>query len=624
MNWRRVLQSAPLRPLKDPYLEAQLFRSRIVTGFALMMVVVIGLMARYFWLQVIKHEEFSTQSTNNQVKLVPVAPNRGLIYDRRGRPIAENLPAYRLELVPEKVEDEEETIARLGQLVELPEDVLERFNKDRKRYRSFEAVPLKFNLSEEEVARFAVDRHRYAGVDVVPYLSRHYPYKDLLTHVLGYVGRIDENDLAGIDPDDYRANSHIGKSGIEKQYEDRLHGRSGLETVETNVQGRVIQVLERQDPRHGDDLVLSLDIAVQQAAWEALGDRPGSVVAIKPDDGSVLAMVSKPGFDPNPFVYGISAAAYKAILEAPGRALFNRAIQGGFEPGSTLKPFVGLAALEKGVATPERRVFSSGKFFLPGVERPYRDWREGGHGWVNIETALEMSVNTYFYQLALELGIDGMHDFLQHFGFGQATGVDLPGESAGVLPSRDWKRGRYNQPWYPGETVIAGIGQGFNVVTPMQLAVALSTLVNNGRRFEPRLLYAAKQPTDEKAQKIMAPVADGIAVVNPVNWDAVRRGMRRVIHGSAGSARALLPLNGFEMAGKSGTAQVVKQSQDEDKQSADVAAHLRHHALFIAYAPYDRPSSVVAVVVEHGGGGSREAAPVAKSVIESWLAQEPQ
>jgi penicillin-binding protein 2 len=624
MNWRRALQSGPLRPLKDPYLEAQLFRSRVVTGFVLMMVVVAGLMARYFWLQVIKHEEFSTQSTDNQVKLVPVAPNRGLIYDRRGRPIAENLPAYRLELVPEKVEDEEETIAALGQMVELPEDVLERFNKDRKRYRSFEAVPLKFNLSEEEVARFAVDRHRYPGVDVVPYLSRYYPYKDLLTHVLGYVGRIDENDLAGIDQDDYRANSHIGKSGIEKQYEQRLHGRSGLETIESNVQGRVIQVLERQDPRHGDDLVLSLDIAVQQAAWEALGDRPGSVVAIKPDDGSVLAMVSKPGFDPNPFVYGISAAAYKAILDAPGRALFNRAIQGSFEPGSTLKPFVGLAALEKGVATPERRVFSNGKFFLPGVDRPYRDWREGGHGWVNIETALEMSVNTYFYQIAVELGIDDMHDYLQHFGFGQVTGVDLPGESAGVLPSRAWKRGRYNLPWYPGETVIAGIGQGFNVVTPMQLAVALSTLVNDGQRFEPRLLYAAKQPGEEKVQKIMAPVADGIPVVNPTNWDAVRSGMRRVIHGPAGSARALLPLNGFEMAGKSGTAQVVKQSQDEDKQSADVAAHLRHHALFIAYAPYDQPSIVVAVVVEHGGGGSREAAPVAKSVIEAWLAQESQ
>jgi len=612
------------RPLKDPYLETRLFRSRIVTGFALLLVVIVALLARYFWLQVLQHEEFSTQSVRNQVRLVPVAPNRGLIYDRRGRPIAENLPAYRLEIVPEKVEDIEQTLQALGELVELPEDVLERFNKDRKRHRSFDAIPLKFNLDEVEVARFAVDRHRHPGVDVVPYLSRYYPYKDMLTHVLGYVGRIDENDLADIDADDYRANTHIGKSGIEKQYEYRLQGRSGMETVETNVQGRVIQVLERQDPQHGDDLVLSLDIAVQQAAWDALGDRPGSVVAINPNDGSVLAMVSKPAFDPNPFVYGISSKAYQAILDAPGRALFNRAIQGNFEPGSTLKPFVGLAALEHGVATVDRRVLSSGKFFLPGVSRPYRDWREGGHGWVNIESALEVSVNTYFYQMALELGIDRMHDYLAQFGFGQVTGVDIPGEAAGVLPSRDWKRGRFNQPWYPGETVIAGIGQGFNVVTPMQLAVALATLVNGGRRFEPRLLYAAKQPGNQQVQPIQAPLVNQVPVHDQANWDAVHNGMHRVIHGPVGSARALLPLAGYEMAGKSGTAQVVKQAQDEEKQSSDVASHLRHHALFIAYAPFEKPAIVVAVVVEHGGGGSREAAPVAKQVIEAWLAQEPE
>lgn len=619
-----MLISGQPRVLKDPWLETRLFRSRIVTGFCLLLLVIAGLLLRYFWLQVIKHEEFTTQSISNQVKLVPVAPNRGLIYDRRGRPIAENLPAYRLEIVPEKVSDIEQTLAALGERLELPDDVLEQFNKDRKRYRSFDAVPVKFNLDEEEVARFAVDRHRYPGVDVVPYLSRFYPYRDLLTHVLGYVGRIDENDLANIDADDYRANTHIGKGGIERQYEQRLHGRSGMETVETNVQGRVIQVLERSDPRHGDDLVLSLDIAVQQAAWDALGDRPGSVVAINPEDGSVLAMVSKPAFDPNPFVYGISSAAYQAILDAPGRALFNRAVQGSFEPGSTLKPFVGLAALERGITSVDRRIFSSGEFYLPGVSRPYRDWRKGGHGWVNIESALEVSVNTYFYQMALDLGIDQMHDYLAQFGFGQVTGVDIPGEAAGVLPSRAWKRGRFNQPWYPGETVIAGIGQGFNVVTPLQLAVALSTLVNGGKRFEPRLLYAAKQPGDERVQRIQAPLVEQVPVVQAANWQAVQSGMRRVIHGPAGTARALLPLDGYEMAGKSGTAQVVKMSQEEEKQSSDVAAHLRHHALFIAYAPYEQPTIVVAVVVEHGGGGSREAAPVAKSVIEAWLAQEPQ
>jgi len=621
----RYFGSNPLgQPLKDPYLETRLFRSRIITGFLLLLLVISGLLSRYFWLQVINHEEFRTQSVNNQVRMVPVAPNRGLIYDRRGRPVAENLPAYRLEIIPEKVADTEEVIRALGAIVELPDDALEQFNKDRIRYRSFEAVPLKFNLSEEEVARFAVDRHLYPGVDVVSYLSRHYPYRDLLTHVLGYVGRIDERDLAEINQDDYRANSHIGKSGIEKQYEYLLHGRSGLETVETNVQGRVIQVLERKDPLHGDDLVLSLDMVVQQVAWDALGDRPGSVVAMNPNDGSVLAMVSKPAFDPNLFVHGISSKAYKAILDAPGRALFNRAIQGSFEPGSTLKPFVGLAGLEEGVTTIDRRIFSSGKYFLPGVSRPYRDWREGGHGWVTVESALEVSANTYFYQVAVELGIDRIHDYLSQFGFGAPTGVDLPGEASGVLPSREWKRAKFNQPWYPGETVIGGIGQGYNVVTPMQLATALTTLVNGGYRYEPRLLYASKKPGDEQAQRVSAPLEHQVPVVNEANWQAIRNGMHRVIHGSAGSARALLPLDGFEMAGKSGTAQVVKQSQDEEKQAANIADHLRHHALFIAYAPFDQPSIVVAVVVEHGGGGSRQAAPVAKSVIEAWLAQEPQ
>jgi len=624
VKFRRLIANRAGRPLKDPYLEARLFRSRIVTGFLLLLLVMAGLMLRYFWLQVIRHEEFSAQSSNNQVKLVPVAPNRGLIYDRRGRPIAENLPAYRLEIVPEKVTDIEQTLAALGELVELPEDARERFDKDRKRYRSFDAVPVKFNLSEEEVARFAVDRHRYAGVDVVPYLTRFYPYGELLTHALGYVGRIDENDLLTVDVDDYRASTHVGKNGIEKQYEARLHGRSGTEKIETNVQGRVIQVLERQDPQHGQDLVLSLDIAVQQAAWDALGERPGSVVAINPEDGSVLAMVSKPAFDPNPFVHGISSAAYQAILDAPGQALFNRATQGRFEPGSTLKPFVGLAGLEKGIATIDRRIFSSGKFYLPGVSRPYRDWNDRGHGWVNIESALEISVNSYFYQLALELGIDGMHDYLSQFGFGRLTGVDVPGETAGVLPSRQWKRERFKEAWYPGETVIAGIGQGFNVVTPLQLAVALATLVNGGSRFEPRLLYAAKQPGDQRVQRIVAPLAGQVPIQNAQNWQAVQSGMRRVIHGPAGTARALLPLSGYEMAGKSGTAQVVKMAQDQDKQSSDVAADLRHHALFIAYAPFDDPAIVVAVVVEHGGGGSREAAPVAKKVIDAWMEQEPE
>jgi len=611
------------QPLKDQVLEGNLFGRRAMISFGLILAAILLLSLRYVYLQVISHDEFSTRSINNRVRIVPVAPNRGLIYDRRGRPIAQNLPAYRLELVPEKVADLEEVIHALGEIIEFQDDVLEKFQRARKQRRVFDSVPLKFNLTGEEVARFAVDRHRFPGVEVVPYLARHYPYGDLLTHVLGYVGRPDENDLRRVDAGNYRGTTHIGKIGIERYYEDQLHGVSGIEKIETNVQGRTLQVLDRQDPVHGDDLILSLDVLVQQAAWDALGDRAGAVVAMDPNDGSVLAMVSKPSFDANAFVHGISGPDYRAILNAPDRPLYNRALQGGYGPGSTVKPFIALAGLELGVITPEKKVFSTGKFFLPGVERPYHDWKPGGHGWVDIYGALEQSVNTYFYQLALGLGIDNIYDFMSRFGFGDRTGLDLLGENPGVLPSRQWKRGQFGQPWYPGETVIAGIGQGFIVSTPLQMATALATLVNGGARFAPRLLFASKSAGDGQAQRMKAPVVQQVPVVDPVNWDIVREGMRLVVNGEKGTARAIKPESGYQIAGKSGTAQVASQEDGEKQKAEQTARHLRHHALFTAYAPFTHPGIVVAVVVEHGGGGSIEAAPVARAVIDSWLNQEP-
>lgn len=621
MNWRKWTGRPAGHPLKDQFLEGRQFSSRALTAFLLILLAIVLLGLRFVYLQLISYEEFAARSINNQVRLVPVAPNRGLIYDRRGRPIAENRPAYRLELVPEKVGDVEQTIETLGRIVELPDEALENFQQNRKRYREFDSVPLKFNLTEEEVARFAVDRHRFNGVEIVPYLARYYPYGELLTHVLGYVGRLDVDDLNRVDEGNYRGTTHIGKAGIERYYEDELHGVSGIEKIETNAQGRTLAILERQEPVHGDDLVLALDVQVQQVAWDALGDRPGAVVAIDPNDGSILALVSKPAFDPNLFVHGISGADYRAILNAPGRPLFNRPLLGGYEPGSTIKPFVGLAGLELGVVNSQHRVFSNGQFFLPGVDRPYRDWKKGGHGWVNMLGALEQSVNTYFYQLALDLGIDRMHDYLAQFGFGSRTGLDLIGENMGVLPSREWKRSQFSAPWYPGETVISGIGQGFNVITPLQLANAVATLANGGTRYEPRLLYAVKHPGNEQAEKIHAPVTFQIPVIDVANWDLIRAGMRLVVHGERGTARAIKPESGFEIAGKSGTAQVAAQALDEDMND-QTAMHLRHHALFIAFAPFDRPSIAVMVVVEHGGGGSRQAAPVARAVIDAWLSQE--
>jgi penicillin-binding protein 2 len=613
------------RFIKDQAQEARRFSSRALTAFTIIAAVTFLLALRYVYLQVLYYEEYSTRSTSNQVRVVPVAPNRGLIYDRRGRPIAQNRPAYRLELVPEKVEDLEAVVGELGRIIELPEDVLQRFERNRGRYREFDSVPLKFNLSEEEVARFAVDRHRFNGVDVVPYLARHYPYGELLTHVLGYVGRLDVNDLNRVQSEnragDYRGTTHIGKTGVERFYENELHGISGVEKVETNAQGRTLKVLERVAPVHGNDLVLSLDVSVQQAAWDALAERAGAVVAMDPNDGSVVAMVSKPGYDPNLFVHGISSQDYSSILDAPGRPLFNRTLLGGYEPGSTIKPFVGLAGLELGVVNDSDEVFSGGEFYLPNVSRPYRDWKRGGHGSVNIYEALEESVNSYFYQLALDLGIDRMHEYLALFGFGAPTGLDLLGESSGILPSREWKRGRYGLPWYPGETVIAGIGQGFNVATPLQLANALSTLVNGGTRYAPRLLYASKHAGDEHAVKNDAPVVLQLPVSNTANWDTVREGMHRVVHGNRGTARSIKPESGMQIAGKSGTAQVAAQDRDEDMDET-TAEHLRHHALFVAYAPFEGPAIVVAAVVEHGGGGSAEAAPVARAVIDAWLAPE--
>jgi penicillin-binding protein 2 len=618
---RRLTSPSSGRPLKDEAQESRRFNDRSLLAFLIILAAIFLLSLRYVYLQVVSYEEFSTRSINNQVRIVPVAPNRGLIYDRRGRPIAENRPAYRLELVPEKVDDVEQTVAELGRIVDLPDDAFGKFQDNRKRHRDFDSVPLKFNLTEEEVARFAVERHLFTGVEIVPYLARYYPYGELLTHVLGYVGRLDVDDLKQVDEGNYRGTTHIGKAGIERYYEDELHGISGIEKIETNAQGRKLMVLERDSPVHGDDLILALDLQVQQAAWDALGDRPGAVVAIDPTDGSVLAMVSKPGFDPNLFVHGISNQDYSAILKAPGRPLFNRTLLGGYEPGSTLKPFLGLGGLELGVVTDQDKVFSSGAYYLPGVSRPFRDWKKGGHGWVTMREALEQSVNTYFYQLAYDMGIDQMHDYLDQFGFGKQTGLDLSGENSGVLPSREWKRGQYSEPWYPGETIIAGIGQGFNVVTPVQLANAVATLSSGGTRHMPRLLYATKHAGNVQAEKVHAPVAMQVPVADQANWDLVHAGMRLVVHGEKGTARAIRPDSGFEIAGKSGTAQVAAQAVDEDMDES-TAEHLRHHALFVAYAPYRQPSIAVAVVVEHGGGGSREAAPVARAVIDAWLSQE--
>jgi penicillin-binding protein 2 len=590
--------------------------SMLVAGrFRMVAVVMLAVFLLLGWrfgnLQLGAHELYASRAEDNRIRLTALAPNRGLILDRQGRVLAENQPAYRLVVVPERTPGLDETLVRLSDLVPISSDELGRFGRQRQRSRRFESLTLKSNLSEEEVARLAIHRHRLPGVEIEPYLTRHYPHGELLAHVVGYVGRIDERDIRRLGREQYRATSHVGKTGIERHYEHLLHGRPGLERVETNAQGRVLRVLERTDPHPGEDLVLSLDLELQRAAYEALGDFAGAVVALRVDTGEVLALVSKPGFDPNLFVHGISHFDYSRLLNHHQRPLFNRFLAGGYEPGSTIKPLIALAGLDAGVITPETRVFSRGWFELPGHSRRYRDWRRGGHGWVDLEQALAESVNVYFYQLAVDLGIDRISRELALFGLGRTTGLDLPGEISGVLPTRSWKRATFGEPWYPGETVITGIGQGFTVVTPMQLAHATAALAGRGLTAPPWLVV----PT-EPAQMIEH---------HPEQWQAVFDGLAAVIHGPSGTARAVARQLPVPMAGKTGTSQVFGRPGDEDesaqREDEDLPEHLRNHALFTGFAPIENPRVVVTVVVEHGGGGARVAAPVAAHVMAAAHAE---
>lgn len=576
---------------------------------AMMLAVLAALLGRFGQLQLSDHAAYEARAENNRIRLRAIAPNRGLILDRDGRVLAENRPAYRLVMVPERVPDIDAALDQVDQLVGLTATEREQFRLQLLRTRRFQPVTIKTDLDEQQVAALALERHRLDGLEIEPYLTRHYPHGEALAHVVGYVAQLDEADLRRLDAGNYRATTHTGKTGIERQYEHVLHGTTGVERVETNAQGRTIRVLERTDPVPGRDLGLTLDLDLQLTAIAALGEHAGAVVVVEVGTGAIRAMVSKPGFDPNRFVQGISHEHYRALLESPYRPLFNRCLSGGYEPGSTIKPFIALAGLEAGAITPATRIFSSGRYKLPGHAREYRDWRRGGHGWVDLKSALEQSVNFFFYDLAHNLGIDRISRELALFGFGQPTGVDLPGEFDGVLPSRSWKRRALNQPWFPGETVITGIGQGFIVVTPLQLAQAVATLAGRGRVAPPRLVE-------------LEPAARRVAHRDGA-WEAVFAGMHAVVHGSRGTARAIAGQLPVEIAGKTGTSQVFGRPDDDFEIDAEeLPWFLRNHALFIAFAPYEDPRFAIAVVAEHGGGGSSVAAPVAARVLARALADE--
>ncbi|MCE7032056.1 penicillin-binding protein 2 [Lysobacter sp. GX 14042] len=605
------------RRLKNLQQEAAQFRRRALVALAGVVLGLGGVAAWYFNLQVVRHDEFATRSEQNRIKLKPVVPGRGLIFDRKGRVLADNVPAWRLEVTLGEAGDPAGWLPELARVVDLGAEDIDAFHKARRGVPGFRTVPLKVRLSEEEVARFAVERWRFPGVEVVSYLNRRYLHGELFAHVIGYVGRVDEDELASLGPEIVHF-SHTGKTGLERAYEPALRGQVGHEKVETNVEGRPMRLLGQEPARPGADLRLSLDLDLQRAMAAAFGEQEGSAVAIDPRTGQVLAMVSLPSYDTNLFVNGISHAQYDALTSDPSRPLFNRNVLGGGPPGSTVKPMIALAGLDYGLRTPEQRFFSSGEFHIPGQARGYRDAARGGHGWHDLRESIAWSVNTYYYQLAMDMGIDRLSAAMRRFGFGEKTGIDLVGESRGSVPSRDYKRSVSTEPWYPGETVIAGIGQGYWVATALQLARATAAIADGGRLHELRLV-AARRDGYGAPWRELGPTAVSQASDDPAHVRVVQEGMIATMHGARGSGRRAAVGAGYTMAGKTGTAQRSSRRGNISADPRTLPYHLRHTALFVGYAPAEDPQIAVAVMVEHGGYGGSAAAPIARQILDAWL-----
>ena len=570
------------RLLKHTAAEAEQFRRRALLAFVGVVLALGGLSLWYFRLQVWQYDDYALRSEQNRVKLRPVVPGRGLIYDREGRILADNVPAFRLEVTMNEAGDPDQWLPALSRIIALTPEEIAAFHEARTATRSFKPVPLKMRITPEEAARFAVDRWRYPGVEIVSYLNRRYLHGELFAHVIGYVGRI------------------------------------GYERVETNVDGRPLGLLGRVPAVPGADLRLSIDLDLQRAMVAAFGDADGSAVAIDPATGQVLAMVSKPSYDTNLFVNGISQADYDALLNNPSRPLYNRNVLGGGPPGSTVKPMVALAGLDSGLRTPSDRTFSSGEFFIPGQRRGYRDSHRGGHGWTDLRDSIAQSVNTYYYKLALDMGIDKLAGYMHRYGFGEPTGIDLLGENSGVVPSRDYKRKVSTEPWYPGETVIAGIGQGYWIATALQLVRATGAIANGGRLNELRLVEARRDGYREPWRELPGIAGEPITD-NPAHLRAVHEGMVATVNGPRGTARAAGAGAPYTIAGKTGTAQRSSRKGNISADPRSLPYHLRHTALFIGYAPAEDPTIAVAVVVEHGGYGGSAAAPIARAVFDAWL-----
>ena len=600
----------------DPARERQIFVGRVLLASLLMLAFTAILIARYFDLQINQHQDFVTQSDNNRVHMRPNPPARGVIYDRNGEMLADNQSVSNLTIIRERSNDLEKLIENIGTLVPLSESDVTRFYKRLKRRRPFEQTPIKFNLSEEEQAILAVNEHRLDGVKVSARLSRFYPKRDLFAHVVGYVGRINEREISLIDPIQYSGTDSIGKVGLEKFYENSLLGSVGSEHVETNARGRVMRVLNKVDPDSGSDLVLHVDSNLQQIAFDAFAGERGALVAMDVKTGGVLAMVSAPSYDANLFVSGISQKNYSELLNSADNPMFNRAIQGQYPPGSTVKPLFGLIALDNKTVSPSTRIEDPGFFFMEGIERPWRDHNSerGGHGkGVDLAKAIIESCDVFFYKMGIKTGINILSSNSSAFGLGAKTGIDLPGEATGIMPSRTWKKESRNASWFNGDTINMSIGQGFMLSTPLQLAVMTARIASKGKIIEPRLVKSVG------GIDLVPAKTKQIKEIDPKYWDYIHDSMKGVVHSVRGTATSINRGLTYTMAGKTGTAQVVSISANEDYDKSKLNKRQWDHALFIAFAPFDDPQIAVGLIVENGEHGSSTAAPIARSVIDAYL-----
>ncbi len=611
------MYSDPRVKIRNYLTETRLITNRLIWVLFLILSLTFLLIGRVAYLQIVSHAEYTTLSQDNQIRLSTIVPVRGNIYDRKGRLLAMNRPVYNLEVIPAEVEDFELMFTELKRIVNLTDQQIAKFQKIRYQYSRYESILLKSGLDEQEMARFAVNQIRFPGVSIKGNLSRYYRSGDSTAHVIGYVGRISDNDLKRIDRNAYRGMHYIGKLGIEASYEEELRGELGYEYIETNAHGQTMRVISRTAPRAGRDLHLSLDLGLQNAAMRALGEEKGAVVAIEPATGDVLAFASMPTYDANLFVNGIDYKTYGELRDDEQRPLLNRAYNGRYAPGSTIKGLVGLAALQAGVS-PEKSVLDRGWFSFPNSEHKYRCWRRGGHGTVRLHKAIEQSCDVYFYEISLALGIDGIHNFLTKYGLGRRTGIDLDDEPTALVPSKKWKKEVRGGSWYKGETVIAAIGQGYMLATPLQLAVSTATIANRGAYVKPRLVKGFGNPNDTVSYQ-------NLSIARPVfneqpqeQFDEVIEAMQSVVHGNRGTARRIRT-DKYTIAGKTGTAQVVGIAQNQKYDASKLDKKYHDHALFVAFAPVEDPQIAVAVIVENGGSGSKTAAPIARSVMDFYF-----